>query len=200
MFNTETPVAEIVLEHSECAPIFQRHRIDYCCKGQMPLSAACSSRGADLRTVMEDLKLAIAGRHGPAGIDPRRVPTEALLGHITDTHHKFLREALPFLVTLATKVARVHGGRDVNLREVQEVTQALNDALLPHLDHEEQVIFPAMVAEGAASLLVQRETREMLEEHLKVGALLERLRSAAVDFRIPSEACARRRTFCGTCT
>lgn len=41
MLDTRSPVATIVLEHSECAPVLARHRIDYCCKGKKPLADAC---------------------------------------------------------------------------------------------------------------------------------------------------------------
>ena len=36
-------VGELVLDHSECASVLQRHRIDYCCQGGVTLKEASSA-------------------------------------------------------------------------------------------------------------------------------------------------------------
>jgi regulator of cell morphogenesis and NO signaling len=107
-----------------------------------------------------------------------------------DTHHRYLREVLPFLVPLSAKVARVHGHRHPNVRAVYELTVELGDALLPHLEREEQVLFPALLTAGEHSPVVRAELDSMQAEHLEVGALLEQLRTAAGDFKLPEDACA----------
>ena len=42
MVNPSEQVAKVVLEHSECAEVFQRHRIDFCCRGDMSIEQAAS--------------------------------------------------------------------------------------------------------------------------------------------------------------
>src|SRR5690348_18108005 len=103
--NERQTVAQIVLDHSECASVLRHHRIDYCCRGEQPLAEACRQRGADLGEVLHDLKRAISARQKVASDDPRELSTEDLLERIVRRHHRYLRDALPFLVPLAKKVA-----------------------------------------------------------------------------------------------
>ncbi len=188
--NEKTPVAQIVLDHSECAGVFQRHRIDYCCKGHLPLAEACELRGADPQAILAELEQAVAERREPTSIDPREVPTDVLVGHIVRRHHQYLREALPFLVPLAKKVARVHGAHSPNLAEVKELVEELSDLMLPHLDREEQVLFPALKGEGTGrDEVIADELSTMHEDHLEVAQVLELLRTAADDFEVPEWAC-----------
>lgn len=186
--NEQTPVAQIVLDHSETAGVFQRHRIDFCCKGQLPLEEACRQRGADPKVVLAELAQAIAERREPVGVDPREVPTDVLLAHIVQRHHRYLRDALPFLVPLSKKVARVHGAYHPNLLDVRDFVEELSDALLPHLDQEEQVLFPALLV-GGKDALIAEELSTMHADHLEVARLLEQLRYAAEDFSLPEDAC-----------
>jgi len=186
----QTPVAQIVLDHSETAGVFQRHRIDFCCKGQLPLEEACRQRGADPKVVLTELEQAVTERREPVGVNPRDIPTEALIEHIVQRHHRYLRDALPFLVPLAKKVARVHGAYHPNLLDVRDYVEELSDALLPHLDQEEQVLFPALLGDGKGmEERVATELATMHADHLEVSRLLEQLPYSAHDFALPEDAC-----------
>ncbi len=189
MLNVQTTVAQIVLDHSAAAAVFQKHRIDYCCRGHLPFAEACAERGADAAAVQSELEAAIAARGEESDFDPRGLDTAALVAHIVDTHHAYLREALPFLVALANKVARVHGARHLELLELREAVLTLNDALLPHLDREEEVLFPALIANRPGDAVIQTELQGMHADHLEVAQTLEHVRSLTGDFTIPFDAC-----------
>jgi quercetin dioxygenase-like cupin family protein len=120
--------------------------------------------------------------------------TADLIGHIVETHHEYLREHLPFAQGLAAKVARVHGDKNPKLREVQRVVDALAASLIPHLDDEEGVLFPAILAEARDATQVTALLQGMMDEHLGVAALLEQLRAASDDFTLPAWACTSYRT------
>ncbi len=185
-------VAEMVLDHPSTAAVFQAYRIDFCCRGGMSLADACSEKGIDAREVSAALEDAIASR-APSQRDPRTLSTAELVEHITTRHHAYLRKTLPFLEQLATKVARVHGEHEPKLVDVRDTVLALKDALEPHLDDEEKVLFPA-VLRAAKTGEVQREISEMTEEHIAVGELLSKLRSSAAEFVPPEWACNSYRT------
>jgi regulator of cell morphogenesis and NO signaling len=70
----------------------------------------------------------------------------------------------------------------------------LADILLPHLDEEEETLFPALVAKDPDLRLVARELKTMRADHDVVGKLLERLRSVSDDFQLPDWACNSYRT------
>jgi regulator of cell morphogenesis and NO signaling len=194
MLDTRQTVARIVLDHSECAPVFQRHRIDFCCRGEMTVEAACEERRVDIDAIRDELERAIAERRGEPSTDPRAMSTAALVAHIVTRHHAYLRKTLPFVQPLAAKVARVHGDHNPRLRELQGIVDELTSALLPHLDAEEQVLFPMMMMREREEERLSRELWAMRDDHLAVGRLLERMRDATESYAVPEWACGSYRT------
>ncbi len=193
-------IANIVLEHSETAEVFQRHRIDFCCRGARSVETAARERGLEPDELLRQLRRAIDDRRGgePGEQNLKELSTAALVDYIVGKHHAYLRKTLPFLVPLAKKVARVHGEHNPKLEDLRDAVEELSDALLPHLDEEEQDLFPALrqttgVATGDAAHLLGT----MIEDHLAVAALLERIRNASDDFTIPDWACSSYRTLFG---
>jgi regulator of cell morphogenesis and NO signaling len=192
--DRRSTVAQIVLEHSECARIFQDHRIDFCCRGGVTVDEACAARGADANAVYAELEAAIAERAGESAPDPRTLATPALVAEIVARHHAYLRRALPAVEPLAAKVGRVHGDHDPRLRDLAASVHDLRAMLEPHLDQEEQVLFPALTSRQPDREAVRRELATMHEDHLAVGALLERIRTQAGGFAAPEWACTSYRT------
>lgn len=194
MLDPEATVARIVLDHPECAPVFSRHRIDFCCHGDVPLGAACEARSLELDAVQAELGSAIAARRGEPAEDPRALGTPALIALIISRHHEYLRRTLPFVVELSAKVARVHGEHDPRLRELDTVVRSLAAALLPHLDTEEQSLFPRLMMKPADQAAIARELGSMHEDHLAVGRMLGRIRDAGDGFTVPEWGCNSYRT------
>lgn len=192
MLDLHIKVADLVLEHPECAPILQRHKIDFCCRGHLPLHDAASEKNVALDHLSSELVHAIETRERQAK-NPAQLSTPALIAHIIGTHHAYLREALPFIVGLANKVARVHGGHDENLIELAVHVRDIAEALLPHLDEEEQVLFPNLMLARAPDTIA-RELETMLRDHLAVGELLSAIRTTTRDFTLPDWACMSFRT------
>ncbi|MGK4007972.1 DUF542 domain-containing protein [Sorangium sp. So ce1036] len=198
MLSPAQSVANIVLDHSECAQVFQQHRIDFCCRGELSLERAARERGVELPALLGQLERAIAERRGAAPDAMRDASTPALIDHIVGKHHAYLRKALPFVRALAAKVARVHGERNPKLRALDGAVGELSDALLAHLDDEEANLFPALRSAGAdVDPETARALAAMREEHLAVAKLLETLRDASDDFALPDWACGSYRALFG---
>jgi regulator of cell morphogenesis and NO signaling len=193
MIDPNQTVASIVLDHSECAAVLQRHRIDYCCRGDTPLAAACRARGLDVRDVRGELERAVEERRGD-GEDPRRLSNAALVEHILSRYHAPLRKTLPFVHTLAAKVARVHGEHNPRLVELDQIVSELADTLDAHIDDEEARLFPVVASaepdRGHAGDLLET----LRDEHRSVGELLGRMRTATEEYAIPDWACTSYRT------
>jgi regulator of cell morphogenesis and NO signaling len=191
MLDLEQPLARLVLEHSAVAPVLQRHRLDFCCRGQVTLAVACAEKGLDTPAVAAELQAAAEARGARTanGIDPRTLPTAVLLDHIVRTHHGYLREVLPFLQTTSAKVARVHGEHNPRLRDLNTAVQTLCEILPPHLEQEETTLFPALQAETPDPEVLRAEFASMHTDHLAVGDLLHRVRAESQDFTLPDWAC-----------
>lgn len=194
MLDLQQTVAALVLEHSECAPILQRHRIDFCCRGEASLRDACARVGLDAEAVARELWSAIQRRADRPEADPRRLSTEELIGFIVSKHHDYLRKTLPFVAALADKVSRVHGAHNPLLKELRAVVHELEDTLIPHLDDEERDLFPLLTSGQVDGARARSELTSMHAEHVTVGELLRQLRAAAEDFATPEWACNSYRT------
>jgi len=192
--DQKSSIAEIVLEHSECATVLAGLRLDFCCRGERSLMAACLERGLDVETVTADLERAVAARKEHDEPDPRGMATADLIAFIVSRHHAYLYEALRFLEPLSAKVARVHGDHNPKLLGVRDTFHDLAESLEPHMREEERVHFPALTASKPDRRLVARELEAMQLEHLHVGELLARLRIFAENFAAPDWACGSYRT------
>jgi regulator of cell morphogenesis and NO signaling len=194
MVDRRQAVAEVVLEHSECARVFQRHRIDFCCHGEQSVAAAAHARKLDVAALVDELETAIQTRSAQAKQDPRMLTTPQLIAHIVNEHHAYARENLPLIRTLAAKVSRVHGEYNLKLRVMAAVVEELAETLLPHLDEEEQRLFVTLGAKSSDRAALETELQSMREEHVAVGALLSQLRDATDEFSLPESACNSYRT------
>ncbi|HEY5937256.1 MAG TPA: hemerythrin domain-containing protein, partial [Kofleriaceae bacterium] len=131
-------------------------------------------------------------RRSPMTVEPKDVSTRELITSVIARHHRYLHRALPFLDELAAKVARVHGSREPSLAEVSRLVTELVVTFKAHLKEEEEMLFPALLAERPGDATVQLAA--MRNDHDQVGALLEKVRRAAADFVAPEWACNSYRT------
>jgi regulator of cell morphogenesis and NO signaling len=187
LFDEQMTVGDIVLRHPETARVFERHRIDFCCGGQVRLAQACERAGLDGAAILEALEIA-AKEIGAPRHDVSKLPTASLIATIIHQHHDYLREAMPRIQAQMAKVASVHGEHNPKLRSLEPAVSELCETLAKHLDAEERVLFPALLAGGPA-LVIARELASMVEDHLAVGAALRNIRALADDFVVPEWGC-----------
>jgi regulator of cell morphogenesis and NO signaling len=199
--DPKATLAEIVLEHPECARVFRDHRLDYCCRGEQGLASACDAKGLDLAKVVAALEAALSEREKRRGVvDPRALSTSALVKHIIEHHHRYLRQSLPYAEELVRKVSRVHGDHNPKLAPLADAVIALRASLEPHLDEEEQHLFAHATAtrSGVDEAIVRDEIDSMKNEHLAVGEMLARIRTLADDYVAPEWACRSYRALVDT--
>ena len=182
-------VAQIVTEHAVAARVFQKHGIDFCCRGGVTVPEACRERPIEPEALFAELEATLSAEGDASAHDPRRLSTADLLDLIVERHHGYLRRALPFVVPLAVKIAEVHGQKNAQLAALREVVAEIADALDPHLDQEERVLFPAMRSPRPDAEIIRRELSSMHEDHLAVGAMLARMRELSDGFTTPEWGC-----------
>ena len=121
-------------------------------------------------------------------LDPRQLTDQALQEQVESGYGR-LREALPYLGSLAAKVARVHGDHQPHLAEVRDAVAELADLLLSHIEEEPRLLPVRTESRSAADRLGA--------EHLALSEELERLRRAARGFVLPVSACNSYRALFG---
>jgi regulator of cell morphogenesis and NO signaling len=122
-------------------------------------------------------------------------PLAELVAHVVSTHHAFLRAELPRLAALTAEAARRPGPHQAALNESAILLARFGADMLAHLDHEEQAVFPLMLAierggPDAASahrqLAAQRSALEAA--HVHTGAELDELHRICDMVPAPDEA------------
>jgi regulator of cell morphogenesis and NO signaling len=198
--STEKTVREIALENPSSIRIFESLGIDYCCGGKRPLSEACLRANVGLHHVIELLEDA-------ARTTPAREEDEwngktlgALIQHIVQNHHAYVRREIPRIQAMLTKVVAKHGPNHPEVSRIQELFLAIGQELSTHLLKEEQILFPYIEQMETSTLAgepvppacfdtVKRPIANMIAEHDDAGALLAQIRSLATGYAVPEGVC-----------
>ena len=196
-WQATTTVGQVVAERPATARIFELLGIDYCCGGKSTLQAAAQAKGVDAQALLAAL-LVVGPPTGDnaASTDWTKATLPTLMDHIVTTHHAYLRRELPRLSGILATVTRVHGEAHPELAEIQRTYAVLASELPPHLDEEEQRVFPA-IREAAQAESPDAKTRAALrkmlagldEDHDAAGAALHRLRTLTKEYTLPKDAC-----------
>ena len=139
--------------------------------------------------------------HGAAaaGRDWGMESLTALVRFILETHHVFTLRAIVSLPPLAAQVRSVHGQGLPGTRRVEALVYQLAGDLAPHMQKEEQILFPYIEAlEKAAGSggrpaescfgTVRNPIRMMMAEHDTAEGILAELRAATNGYALPPDA------------
>jgi regulator of cell morphogenesis and NO signaling len=194
--TTDRTVGQIAAEFPASVRIFEKHGIDFCCGGKLPIDQACGAKGLDPAALMAEIDQAA---QVPAAdpTDWKNAPLSALIDHILDTHHAYMKVQLPRVEARLAKVLHAHGDRHGDmLCAVARVYGAMKAELDGHLAKEEMVLFPLVRAlEGGAPSgsfhcgSVQNPIRVMFMEHDSAGEALVELRRLTNGYTVPPDAC-----------
>ncbi len=200
----ETHVAKIATRHPGTIRVFQRHGIDFCCGGGIPLATAASEHGLDLHALLGELAEAAAGPEADER-DWGEAPLAELVDHILTRYHDRLREDLPRLAAMADRVVEVHGAKHPDvLPALARTVHALRGELESHTLKEEEILFPWIceterMATSSASRgsgvvgfpmgSVEAPIAVMEAEHDDAARALAELRRLTGGFEPPAGAC-----------
>ncbi|GAB1038119.1 iron-sulfur cluster repair di-iron protein [Shewanella algae] len=191
--SLERRVGELVAEDFRNAHVFSRFGIDFCCGGGRSLASACERAGAEPTEVLHALsQLAAEGTQDDA---LAKLPLGELIDHIEATHHKYIRDTAPLLLEYAQKMVRAHGEHYEEIKPLAGWIRALMDDLLPHLQKEEQILFPAIRALSQGQEFnacfghIGNPIRAMEYEHDEAGQILAKLQQLTNHYQAPEHAC-----------
>ncbi len=176
-------VGEIAATLPGATAVFRKHKLDFCCGGDVALDEAARRHGIDPAAVERELRA--LGRSDAA---PASEATPALIRHIVDRYHETHRRELPELIKLARKVEAVHA-------EHPQVPSGLADTLRAtdrraRGAHEEGGADP-LSGDGARCRGRARASpvAEMRHDHDDHGAQLRRLAALTNGYALPEGAC-----------
>jgi regulator of cell morphogenesis and NO signaling len=188
-------VGQLVVERPSRARVFERLGIDYCCGGKKPLQQVCLDKNLDYDAVVRELE----DDESSSSQRQRNWASASLTDlcdHIEQTHHQFLRQELPRLEFLTTKVAVRHGDLRPALVEIQRVFAELKEELELHMMKEERILFPLCRQLDVAETLpvthcgsVGNPIEVMIREHEHAGDALAEIRRLTDNYTCPPDAC-----------
>lgn len=193
----QSTVGEWIAQHPQWSVVFEQLGIDYCCGGKKPLDVACKQRGLDAETLATTLQAASA-LPSAAEPDAAGMSLTQLADHIEQTHHAYLRQALPAIHQMSARVAERHGDTKPRLRELFNVFDALSQELLSHMQKEERVLFPIIrqldaQPDGASPADhcggINNPITQMEHEHDDAGQALAKMSELTDGYAIPADAC-----------
>jgi regulator of cell morphogenesis and NO signaling len=194
-------IREIVTQHPSSANVFHRFDIDLCLQADLSLERACQELQLSVDQVLEKLADSEAKEPGGPAIDAASLPLTRLIQHIVRIHHHCVRQELPRLAMMASKVAATRGDRAPELAKVAELIEKLRSEMYAHIHKEEQVLFPFVSQMDQESILayppsyacfrsVSHPIFMMEQEHESAGHIVAELVQLTNRFEPPSWACA----------
>jgi regulator of cell morphogenesis and NO signaling len=201
MSTATQSIREIVTRQPSAASIFNRFDIDLCQQADLSLEGACRELELSVDQILEKLADAEVAERGGAAFDYSNLSLGRLIQHIVRIHHHSVRQDLPALAEMASKVAGKKHDREPELLRIAELIEKLRGEMYAHIQKEEQVLFPfisqmeedSIVAYPPSHACFRSVTHPifmMEQEHESAGHLMAELISMTNHFQPPSWACA----------
>ena len=194
-FQISDTVGEIVRDRPSLSRLFEQAKVDYCCGGKKTLDEACRNKGIDPQTFLAQLEV-IANSNTEIEMNVATLSLTKLADHIEQTHHAYLHTELPRLEKMVTKVAAVHGEKELRLHQIKDIFLAVSQELETHLQKEEKILFPMIrQLESSATVpsfhcgTIANPVHQMEFEHDEAGIALSQLRQLTDNYTPPEWAC-----------
>jgi len=194
----EKTLAEIVTDNIRSAIVFEEHGLDFCCKGNRSLKAACSDKNLDMQKVVNELTN--LSRNGNGKENPDDWTIDLLVDYIINNHHQYVRRMIPVISLHSDKVASVHGKNHPETIRIADLFLSVREELEGHMMKEERILFPQI----KQMVLTQKENSQyfappfgsiqnpirMMEfEHTSAGDALSKIRELSNNYTHPEDAC-----------
>jgi regulator of cell morphogenesis and NO signaling len=193
--SPSTHVADIVTAAPATIAVFQRHHIEFCCGGRVPLRVVCENEGLDIFRLLDELTAATKPFTDTR--DWHQAPLPDLVAHIQQAYHGPLYEELPRLAAMLATVVSRHGDRMPDtLPPLQATFSGLEHDLHFHMRREDAILFPAIVRFASQPNEQAREPHPLLgpitvmeRDHAEADDALDSLRRLTAGYQPPDGAC-----------
>lgn len=161
--------------------LFEDLGLDYYCEGDLSIEDAARSAGVDIVQLRGGMNR-LPPSTGPNWPDR---PLTELIAHLEKEHHTVGRDLIAHTAILFAEVCR--GGCDERLTAMRDAFVRLSKILLDHIDGEEVIFFPVLLAfeeawttgappPGVITGGIRRLISKMMIEHFEISRQLRALR------------------------
>ncbi|MHA6253263.1 iron-sulfur cluster repair di-iron protein [Oceanobacillus sp. CAU 1775] len=195
-FTIEQTPAEIVKVYPKASDLFNKHQINFCCKGDRPLADVLPEKKLDEKLLLSELNTSYErwSKEENEVIDWDTLPLTKITNHIFDKHHTYLYEELAPIGQFVTKVARVHGAEHAHLKDLFELFHTFKAKIEEQMADEEADVFPLIEAyeKNPTEELkekIQSANAKLIKEREEQTEILDKIREVTNNFTLPQGAC-----------
>jgi regulator of cell morphogenesis and NO signaling len=187
-------LAQIVTENRQAASVFEKYKLDFCCKGKRSLELACEENHLQADAVAAEIDN-ISRQQIQVLNDFNSLSLTELVEYIVSTHHAYTKRELPQIFAYLQKVSSKHGERHNELYSIFECFARLKEEMEMHMRKEELILFPKIAEletinqSNELSMNIQAPISVMEDEHEEAGNLLEKIRLYSNNYTPPEDAC-----------
>lgn len=194
-------VRDLVSQDYRTSYVFRKYNIDYCCGGKISLQSACELRGLKTAQVKDELYEAMRVIQLSSSINFSTWSIDFLIDYIVNVHHSYLTTNFPLICDTVEQFTKGHVLKYPYLSDLTSCLAGLRNELLPHIEEENQVIFPYIKQivhayesrEPYAALLV-RTLRKPVENMMRneqeyIRKYIQKIRTLTSNYTVPASAC-----------
>lgn len=190
-----TTVAEEVNRNLRTGEIFRKYGIDYCCNGQVPIKTAAETALANIISLEKELKMLDSA--GNETEDGGKLEPEALVDHLVQDQHGYLRDNIPVIVYYAARVAQRNAESFPELIQIQRFFSEAASKLEAQMKMKETELFPCIKKMHSGDFeyfevkICGGKLKDCLnrlkEEHLETIYLFKKIASLTNGYIVPVE-------------
>lgn len=192
-------LAQIVNSNHRAAAVFEKHHLDFCCKGKRSLQQACTESAVAVETILFELEETELNHSDKVVINYTNLSLSQLADNILAKHHTYVKKEMPVIAQYLQKVASKHGDRHPEMRKVFEIFTAVKEEMDLHMQKEEGVLFPRIkelekqILSGSKIQLnityLKSPISLMEQEHDHAGSAMAEIRQLTGNYKLPDDAC-----------
>jgi regulator of cell morphogenesis and NO signaling len=200
--SKEHTIGSIAAQDYRAADVFEQAGIDFCCKGDRSIAAACKEKKIPVEKLISRLQQAVEApddKERPV-INYPSWPLDLLADYIEKKHHRYVSSQIPIIKSFLEKIIQVHGASHPELSAIKKQFDACAGELTSHMKKEELLLFPFIRKMVEATQTgtknatpafgtVQNPIRMMMHEHDTEGERFRRIKELSGGYTMPEDAC-----------
>lgn len=193
--NPKQKIGTIVADNYKTANIFRKFGIDFCCGGDRSIRKACREKNIKQEKLIKVLES--IGTDSKKNKNYQKMEIDSLIDHIIDSHHSYVKNKMPDIGPLLSKIVHVHEDNHPELLKVKKLFKKLEKEINAHLKKEENDLFPALrlLASNKTSQNIHsvEKTKKLVNstenEHDVVGHIFKQINKITDNLKVPDDAC-----------
>lgn len=196
---------EIVTSNFNTAQVFEKHNLDFCCKGNKLFSEVIVEKKLNEDEIIGEIEN-ILFNESPHEARYDEWELDFLVSYIVNNHHNYIRRMLPTLNERAAKIAAKHPEKYPWMIDVRDSLVTVTNELSHHMIKEEQILFPYVLklVEAKKSNIkpslptfgtAENPIKVMEKEHENAGDELYFIRNITNSYNAPEDACTTFKLF-----